>query len=222
MVAIDKYTIDGAEDGKEQLDVDLESLAIDSELVKRYIISYRNNQRQHTAHTKTRGEVSGSTKKIRKQKGTGRARAGSIRTSQRRGGGVAHGPRACKPKLAHINVKEKQSVRRGLLAEKLSRGDILVLKDPSEAVLSLPSTKKFAHFLQALNLSETKVGFVCGTEGGRELDTSRLSLRNIGKATFFSFNNINPYEILNEKKLVVFESALPDLKKVLVYGGLNG
>src|SRR3989338_4393818 len=123
------YTQDGKESGKVKLPEDVFNLPWNSDLVHQVVVSMESNARVTVAHTKDRSEVSGGGKKPWKQKGTGRARHGSIRSPLWIGGGVTHGPRNEKNFKKKINKKMKIKALYVVLSEKLRNNEILFLND---------------------------------------------------------------------------------------------
>lgn len=168
----------------------------------RYI---RNALRRGTASTKTRGEVSGGGRKPWRQKGTGRARQGSIRSPIWKGGGIVFGP---KPRSYRISLPEK--VKRLSLKSainlKFSDGKLVIIKDVK---FDKPSTKKAFELLKKLNI-DSSVLFVFSEENGEVLK----SFRNIEKATPLSARFLNTYDILRHEFLVVTKEAYSKIKEV--------
>jgi large subunit ribosomal protein L4 len=162
------------------------------------VVAYQAAQRMGTACTKTVGDVAGSNKKPWRQKGTGRARAGSFRSPLWRGGGVVFGP---KPRdfSKKVNSKTKQLALRKALSERLKAGDVTVVDDLK---LSSPKTKDFVGVLTALDLDGTTL-FVA-----HEADKNfSLASRNIPFVTVTTSENLNTYDVLRPDKLVFTKSA---------------
>lgn len=167
--------------------------------VKRYLA----NQRQGTAKTKERNEIAGSTKKIKKQKGTGTARAGSIKSPVFRGGGTIFGP---KPRdySFKLNKKVKKLARKSVVAQKIKDNQVKVLEDFS---MESPKTREFAGMLDKLSIGADKALFVIGTEN----INVALSSRNIPNAKVVSIDEINTYDLINTDFLIFFESSVETL-----------
>lgn len=161
---------------------------------------YLKNQRQGTHKAKERGEVVGSTRKIKRQKGTGTARAGDIKSPVFRGGGTVFGPRP-RTYSSKVNQKVKQLAKNSALSAKAKEGQIMVVEDFS---FDKPTTKGFVDILNNLNLKESKVLFVTA-DNDRVL---YLSSRNYPKAAIAEVRNLNVYDILNAGILVFAESAI--------------
>jgi len=165
------------------------------------------NRRQGTHKSKERAEISGSTKKIKKQKGTGGARAGSIKSGTRVGGGRIFGP---KPRNYHfkLNVKLKRLARKSAFSYKAQNDSILILEDPK---FDAAKTKDFKAMLAALNLTNEKVLMVLGEKN----DNVYLSSRNLGRVKVVTADSVNTYDVLNAKKVVLAESSIEVIEKIL-------
>ena len=161
------------------------------------VTAYRAAQRSGTACTKTAGEVQGSNKKPWKQKGTGRARAGSVRSPLWAGGGVVFGP---KPRdfSKTISKKTKQLALRKALSERIKLGDVIIVEDLK---LSSPKTKDFSNIIDKLELQGTTL-IVAAAD--RNLT---LASRNISYVTMTTGDLLNTYDILRPDKLLFTKSA---------------
>jgi large subunit ribosomal protein L4 len=168
---------------------------------------YLANQRQGTHKSKERNEVAGSTRKIKKQKGTGGARAGSIKSPTIVGGGRIFGPR---PRTYgfKLNKKVKQLARKSALAYKALDRNITVLEDFNFAQ---PKTKSYIKFLADLSLSNKKTLLVLPEQN----DNVYLSSRNLPKTKVISVADINTYDVLNAEELVIAVSALSKIEEIL-------
>ncbi len=168
--------------------------------------TYLANQRQGTSKTKERGEVARSTKKIKKQKGTGGARAGSAKNIMFKGGGRAFGP---KPRdyTQKLNKKVKDLARKSALSVKAIGGNVVILED---FTLDQPKTQEYANVLKNLNLQGTKTLFLTG-----EYDKNLyLSSRNVPDSRVIHARDANPYEIMRAGRLIVSESALKVIQEL--------
>jgi len=166
---------------------------------------YLADQRQGTAKTKERSEVSGSTRKLKRQKGTGGARCGDINSPIFRGGGRAFGPvpRSYRFKL---NKQVKVLARLGAFTYKAQAGKVVVVEDLK---FDAPSTKEFVKLCQALKVSDQKVLLL--TE---DIDqVLYLSSRNLRKVKVSPYYETNTYSILNAQVLVLTESALRSINE---------
>jgi len=167
---------------------------------------YLANQRQGTHKSKERGEVSGSTRKIKRQKGTGTARAGSIKSPLFRGGGRVFGPQP-RDYSFKLNKKLKQLARKSALTYKAKSNSILVVEDFS---FDAPKTKEITNICQNLNLDNKKSVFVL-SEPNKNI---YLSSRNLQKQKVITASSINTYEIMNAGTLVLVESSIDVLNKM--------
>lgn len=167
------------------------------------VTAYRAAQRMGTACTKTVGEVRGSNKKPWKQKGTGRARAGSVRSPLWRGGGVVFGPRP-RDYTKKINRKTKTLALRRALSERLKAGDIIVVDD---ITIATPKTKEMVAVLQSLKLEGTTLIVQAG--GNQNL---LLAARNIPDVTVTTGDKLNTYDVLRPDKLVFTKSSFEQVE----------
>ena len=167
---------------------------------------YMANQRQGTHKTKERGEIRGSTAKIKKQKGTGTARVGSIKSPIMRGGGRTFGPRP-RDYDFKLNKKVKQLARKSALSYKAKENAIIVLEDMR---FEEPKTKNLADLNATLKISDKKSLFVL-SEQNKSL---YLSSRNLKSTEVITASEINTYGIMRASTLVLFESSLGVLDKI--------
>ena len=165
------------------------------------------NRRQGTHKSKERAEIAGSTRKIKKQKGTGGARAGSIKSGTIVGGGRIFGPR---PRNYHfkLNIKLKRLARKSAFAYKAKSDSILVLQDPKFENIK---TQEFINLLSALELSNDKVLLILGSAN----DSVYLSSRNLKRVKVVTADSVNTYDVLNAKKVVLAESSIEVIEKIL-------
>lgn len=165
------------------------------------------NKRQGTHKSKERADIVGSTKKIKKQKGTGTARAGSIKSPIFRGGGRVFGP---KPRnySQKLNVKTKRLARKSALSYKVKENALTIVEDFS---FENPKTKEFKTILSNLKLDDNKVLFVIGEKN----DNIYLSSRNLQKAKVITADSVNTYDVLHANKLVIAKSAVEIIEKNL-------
>ena len=161
---------------------------------------YLANQRQGTHKSKERAEITGSTRKIKKQKGTGTARAGSIKSGVFRGGGRMFGPRP-RDYSFKLNKNLKRLARKSALSIQANDKNLVVVEDFD---FETPKTKNFVDVLKALDLDTKKSLFVLSSENANVY----LSSRNLKKAKVVKASEINTYGVLNANKVVVTESSL--------------
>jgi large subunit ribosomal protein L4 len=162
------------------------------------------NQRQGTHKSKERGEIAGSTRKIKRQKGTGTARAGSIKNPLFRGGGRMFGP---KPRFYgfKLNKKVKQLARKSALSYKASTNNIIVLEDFS---FEAPKTKEIVKMGNNLNIANKKSVFVLPEQN----NNIYLSSRNVQGVEVVTANELSTYKIMKASKLILVESAVDVLQ----------
>ncbi|RUT70463.1 50S ribosomal protein L4 [Flavobacterium cupreum] len=161
---------------------------------------YLANQRQGTHKAKERAEVTGSTRKIKKQKGTGTARAGSIKNPLFKGGGTIFGPRP-RSYSFKLNKSLKRLARKSAFSIKAKESNIIVLEDFK---FETPNTKNFINVLKALGLENKKSLFVLG-ESNKNV---YLSSRNLKASNVVTSSELSTYAILNTNNLVLLEGSL--------------
>lgn len=196
---------DGKETGREiDLADDIFGVEPNDHAVYLTVKSFLAAQRQGTHKSKEKWEVARTTKKAFRQKGTGGARRGSMKAPGLKGGGRTFGP---KPHLYDIKVnkKVKDVAKRSALSSKAKDGNILVIEDFN---VSAPKTKEFAAVLNNLNLKGTKSVFVIN---GADKNTL-LSAKNIPTVSLTEARNLNIYDIMNCKKLVLSEGAVKSIE----------
>ena len=168
---------------------------------------YLANQRQGTHKAKERAEIVGSTRKIKKQKGTGTARAGSIKSGVFKGGGRIFGPRPRNYGFK-LNKNVKRLARKSALTIKAQEKAIVVLEDFD---FESPKTKEFTAVLKALSLDSKKSLFVLGTPNNNVY----LSSRNLKGSEVITNSELSTYKILNANQLVLLESAIEGIESNL-------
>ncbi|MCW8896987.1 MAG: 50S ribosomal protein L4 [Flavobacteriales bacterium] len=168
---------------------------------------YLANKRQGTHKAKERGEVKGSTRKIKKQKGTGTARAGDIKNPLFKGGGRVFGPRPRDYEFK-LNVKQKRLARRSALSYKAKDGAITILEDIN---FESPKTKEYASILSNLNILDKK-SLIVISESNKNV---YLSSRNLKGTKVVTASEINTYDILNANMVVISEGSLSKIEGIL-------
>lgn len=168
---------------------------------------YLANQRQGTHKSKERGEITGSTKKIKRQKGTGTARAGSIKSPIFRGGGRVFGPQPRNYSFK-LNKKLKALARKSALAYKAKDAGLMVLEDLS---FDAPKTKEFVKVLNGLSVADKKTLLVL-PENNKNVT---LSGRNLKNAKITTADSLNTYDVLNADSLLISESSIEKLENLL-------
>ena len=228
MVTLKKFNLSGSELGTCELASALVDAKADSQSIKDYIVALRENQRQWNASVKRRSEVSHSTKKPHPQKGTGRARQGSLAATQYKGGGRPMGPKPKFDQHVKINKKEKRAAIRALLAEKIREGKVAVLENFE---MESPKTKSLSEFLgkvgfsrRPLFLGESNIigledelgGLITFHTPQEQHGALKLSIRNLPKATYALVSSISGYDVLVAHHIIVSEKALEELTSWLV------
>ncbi|MFY0591344.1 50S ribosomal protein L4 [Roseivirga sp.] len=165
------------------------------------------NQRQGTHKSKERAEISGSTRKIKKQKGTGTARAGSIKSPVFRGGGRVFGP---KPRNYgfKLNKKLKTLARKSAMTYKAQDNSLMVLEDFS---FDAPKTKDFVNVLNSLSVADKKTLFVVSNTD----KNVAISSRNIQNAKVTTADELSTYDVLNADRMLISESSVEKLQNLL-------
>ena len=197
----------GKETGKASIDLKVakETTAVD--LMHRAVLRQQAHSRQGTASTLTRAEVRGGGRKPYKQKGTGRARQGSIRTPLRPGGGIVFGPKPRTYNLA-MNRKERRLALRTALMARID--DVIVVKDFG-ADLKAPKTREVVDALGRLGVAaDAKVLIVLTAPS----EVVRRSVRNLEKVKLITADQLNVFDLLHANSLVVGEEALATIKEV--------
>jgi len=184
---------------------DVLSYPVKEHLIYEAVVNYRANQRRGTASTKTRADVRGGGRKPWKQKGTGRARAGSTRSPLLRSGGTTFGPRP-RDYSYKMPRKAKRNALKSALAMKFAEKQIMVLDGLK---FKEPKTKEGVDFLKKLKIESA---LVIDSQENRNLF---LSLRNIPKVKAVDFNQVNIYDVLNYKSLVFTQKAFESLMERL-------
>lgn len=200
--------INGKETGRKvQLSDSVFGIEPNNHAVYLDVKQYLANQRQGTHKAKERAEVAGSTRKIKKQKGTGTARAGSAKNPLFKGGGTVFGPRP-RSYSFKLNKNLKRLARKSAFSIKAKESNIIVLEDFN---FETPNTKNFINVLKALELENKKSLFVLG-------DTNKnvyLSSRNLKGSSVVSSLELSTYAILNANNLVLLESSLEIIEENL-------
>ncbi|MEZ7932783.1 MAG: 50S ribosomal protein L4 [Candidatus Nanopelagicales bacterium] len=199
MSSVDIMTPEGKASGKIELPAEVFDVPVNIPLIHQVVVAQLAAARQGTHSTKTRAEVSGGGRKPHKQKGTGRARQGSIRAPQYAGGGISHGPQP-RSYEQRTPKKMKSAALRGALSDRAREGRIHIV---SELVSGdAPSTKGATATLKALNV-EGQILIVLT----REEAVAWLSLRNLGDVAIVAPDQLNTYDVLISDHLVFTQGA---------------
>lgn len=198
--------IKGADQGEYEIKFPIIENGKGTQAVHDVVVAYNAAQRSGTACTKTVGEVAGTNKKPWRQKGTGRARAGSFRSPLWRGGGVVFGP---KPRdfSKRVSKKVKQLALRKALSERLRAGDVIVLDDIK---LASHKTKEFLGMMSALQLTGTTLVVVSDCD-----QNLRMASRNVNYVDVTTGSYLNTYQVLRSDKLVITRGAFEQIEQRL-------
>ena len=200
--------INGKETGRKiELSDDVFAIEPNEHAIYLAVKQYLAHQRQGTHKAKERAEISGSTRKIKKQKGTGTARAGSIKSPIFKGGGRIFGPRP-KDYTQKLNKGLKRLARRSALSLKSKENALVIVEDFN---FDTPKTKDFIAFLSSLGIENKKSLIVLGDTNNNVY----LSSRNLERSSVVIGSQLNTYSIINAKSLVLTESALEGIESNL-------
>jgi large subunit ribosomal protein L4 len=206
---LEVFNIQGEKTGKEvELPHEIFGIEPNEHAVYLAVKQYLANQRQGTHKSKERAEIAGSTRKLKRQKGTGTARAGSIKSPLFRGGGRVFGPRP-RDYSFKLNKKVKRLARNSALASKLQKGEIIVVED---FTFDAPRTQEFKSVLANLNLSDKKSLLVTGVNNPVLYKASH----NLPKAEVMNVNDLNTYAVLNSGCIILSESSIEKMKALFV------
>ena len=200
--------INGKDTGrKAELSKDVFAIEPNEHAVYLDVKQYLANQRQGTHKAKERAEITGSTRKIKKQKGTGTARAGSIKSGVFKGGGRMFGPRPRNYSFK-LNKNLKRLARKSALSMKANDKSIVVMEDFN---FDAPKTKNFTQLLKALDIQDKKSLFVLGASNNNVY----LSSRNFKGSDVVINSELSTYKILNANKIILLESSLEGIQSNL-------
>ena len=207
MTTLETLKWDGKKAGKVSIDLKVAKETSSADLIHRAVLRQLANKRQGTASTLTRSEVRGGGRKPYKQKGTGRARQGSIRTPLRPGGGVIFGP---KPRSYNLDMNRKER-RLALRTALMSRiADIKTVEDFGSTV-DQPKTSEIIKGLSRLGIEKTEKVLIILDQPS---DVIKKSINNIQKVKLIAANQLNVFDILNANKLVIGQSAINKIQEV--------
>lgn len=205
---IEVLDIKGKETGKKvKLSEDVFGIVPNEHAIYLDVKQHLASRRQGTHKAKERAEIIGSTKKIKKQKGTGTARAGSIKSPIFKGGGRVFGPRPRDYRFK-LNKKQKRLARVSALSQKTADKEFIVIEDFS---FEKPNTKEFLKVLDNLKLKDKKTVFVFADANNNVY----LSSRNLQRHQVLTVSELNTYKIINNNFLVISESVIDVLEKQL-------
>ena len=197
----------GKEAGESSIDLKTAKESSAADLLHRAVLRQQAHSRQGTASTLTRAEVRGGGRKPYKQKGTGRARQGSIRTPLRPGGGIIFGPKPRKYNL-EMNRKERRLALRTALMSRIS--DAKIIKDFGSK-LEVPKTSEIVALLKRVGIdSDVKILIILN----KPSEIIKRSIKNLEKVKLISADQLNVFDLLNANSLVIGEDALSTIKEV--------
>ena len=207
MTTLETLKWDGKKAGKVSIELKVAKETSSADLIHRAVLRQLANKRQGTASTLTRSEVRGGGRKPYKQKGTGRARQGSIRTPLRPGGGIIFGP---KPRSYNLDMNRKER-RLALRTALMSRiADIKTVEDFG-STLNQPKTSEIINGLSRLGIEKTEKVLVILDNPS---DVIKKSINNIEKVKLIAADQLNVFDILNANKLVIGQSAINKIQEV--------
>ncbi len=209
MAILKMYNLDGQELENVEVSADVFGITPNKQVLFDAVVAQQASLRQGTHKVKNRSEVRGGGRKPWAQKGTGRARQGSIRSPQWRGGGVVFGPTPRSYKL-NTNRKVRRLAIRSALSDKVLNNSMILIKDLS---MNEVKTKNFISILDNLNL-ERKTLFVVSAK--EDFENAFLSMRNLSRVEILPVESLNVFDIMNAQNLVMTETAAKIAGEVLV------
>lgn len=216
MAKLKKYDLEGKEVGTVEIDDSLIQQKANPQMIKDYIVAIRNNGRQWSASTKGRSDVKCTNKKPHPQKGTGKARQGTLAAPQFKGGGIVFGPKPKFNQHVRINQRERRAAVNQLISEKISSNQIYVL---SLSGMNAPKTKIVSKFLKTVGLEGQKILFLgkSNRENKEQTECENFvkSTRNIPRVGFMPAYSISGYDVINAHRIVIVDEAVDELKEVL-------
>jgi large subunit ribosomal protein L4 len=215
--SLKKYRFSGEQVGEVAIENECLKTETCPQMIKDYIVAMMANARQWSANTKGRSEVCHSRKKPHAQKGTGRARQGSLAAPQYKGGGRVFAPKPKFDQHVRINKKERRAAISYLLSEKILNDKVIVLQNEA---IETPKTKIVSQFLTKSQLADQRVLFLAPNKTAEEAEGQYAplikSMRNIQKTNFKRLLNVNGYDVALNQHIVVLESAVEELKELLM------
>ncbi len=197
------YSNTGAESGKIELDQEIFGREVNTGLIHRLLVLQHANARNAIAHTKTRSERNGSTRKLYAQKSTGQARAGDARSPTRRGGGIAFGPLKNRNFTLGMNKKERRVALFSILSAKAAESKVKVIESLPTTVIK---TKDMITLVGAMDLKSAVLAVM-------PTDTAIFQAgRNIASVKVIGANYLNPHDLLKYKELVFTKASLEFIK----------
>ena len=208
--SLKKYNLRGEEIGAVAVSDLFSEAKAHSQLVKDYIVALRANARQWTACTKTRSEMSHSTKKPHPQKGGGRSRQGSLVAPQYRGGGRVFGPKPKPDFHLRVNQKERRAAIKALIADKIKDGRVVVV---DSLLMDAPKSAEVRKFLTSCGC--TRRVLVLGEAAPASHESIKKSVRNLYRVEFSLVRDVDGYAVALANNVVLSEAALGELEQWL-------
>lgn len=217
MPKVDVFTITGRKSGKVDLPKEIFAAQVNSQLIAQAARVYLVNQRKAGAKTKSRGEVTGSRRKIWRQKGTGRARHGDRYAPIFVGGGVAHGPTGKENYQLRMSKKMKKRALFAALTSEFKNGEILVIKGLAKVE---PKTKAMIEVIKNLKLEmkNGRLGLKVSIILPAVLENIKRAGRNIANLRLMQASRLNTYEVLNGGKLILMKESIEVMKETFLDG----
>ena len=207
-MVLDVYNLKGKKTKKQvKLPKDIFGISPNEHAVYLDVKQYLASQRSGTHKSKERGEIKGSRRKLRKQKGSGAARVGDIKNPIFRGGGRAFGPKPRKYNLK-LNKKVKCLAKKSALSFLFSKSNIIVIEDYK---MDKPSTKSFNQIIKNLGFDNLKT-LLTTSDNCKNI---YFSSRNLKKSEVAQIENVNTYQLINANKLIMMESSIKNLTEIL-------
>lgn len=206
MIKVPLYNTTGTKVGEQELNPAIFGVKVKPMVVQQVVVAQQANARVAIAHTKTKSEVRGGGKKPWKQKGTGRARQGSIRNPQWRGGGVTFGPRSNRNFALKINKQVKQLALRMVLSDKVARQQVMVV---DKFTADLSKTKQMQALMKQLPVNDQRRLLVLGVA----LPEVLRSARNLMRTGFIAADSINVVDLLKHPYVVMDQAAVSIIEK---------
>ncbi len=202
------YNTNGSETGRTiTLEDSIFAIEPNEHAVYLDVKQYLADQRQGTHKSKERSEISGSTRKLKRQKGTGGARSGDINSPLFVGGARVFGPKPRDYRFK-LNVKVKRLARRSVLSSKVADNDMMIVENFQ---FEAPKTKKMLEVMKNLNISDKKTLFVLENQN----NFVSLSARNLKNVKVVNASQLNTYDVINASKVIVSEGSIAEITRVL-------
>ena len=201
------YNLNGEKTSDYDLNDDIFNIVVNTNCIYEAVMAHLRNRRVSVAAVKNRSEIKGSGRKPWRQKGTGRARAGTRKSPIWVGGGVTFGPQPRDFKYK-LTKKKKRKAIKSALSDKLKNDNLILLEEGS---LEEPKTKVIKKFLDKMKFDNKKVLFIISSKD----ETLRKSIRNIKKAYVINSDNINTYDIVNSNQLIIQKDLISRIEENL-------